>query len=279
MNDPNPDVNSAELRTIPLDSVQTNRYQPRRRFEESALSELSDSIRELGVLQPILVRPASSGGFELIAGERRWRAARRAGLTEIPAVIRSVTDLASLEEAIVENLHRSDLNAIEEANAYQQLVDDFSMTQDEVAQRVGRSRSAVANTLRLLQLPGSVQRLVMTGRLSAGHARAVLTVEDPTRRRELADYMADARLSVRQAEELVKAERSSERPKSGGPGPTSRSSTPPRSAAVLEVEKRLIDRLDTRVAVTETSGNGRIVIDFADLDDLDRIYSLLMAPE
>jgi ParB family chromosome partitioning protein len=264
----------AELRTISIESIRPNEYQPRRRFEESALSELAESIRELGVLQPILVRPLAHGGYELVAGERRWRAARRVGLADIPAIIRTTSDLESLEEAIVENLHRADLNAIEEANAYRQLVDDFALTQDEVARRVGRSRSAVANTLRLLQLPGSVQRLIMAGRLSAGHARAVLAVSDPVRQRELAEYMVDARLSVRQAEELVKSNSQA----SDSPAATAAPSSPPlttKSAAVLEVQKRLSDLLDTKVVVTESSKNGKITIDFADRTDLDRIFSLI----
>lgn len=266
-------VKPAELRTISIDSVRPNEYQPRRRFEESSLSELADSIRELGVLQPILVRPLPHGGYGLIAGERRWRAARRVGLAEIPAIVRSTSDLESLEEAIVENIHRADLSALEEANAYQQLVDDFSLTQDEVAQRVGRSRSAVANTLRLLQLPASVQRLMMAGRLSAGHARAVLSVPDPVRQRELAEYMVDARLSVRQAEELVKSKSAGSEATSANSTPSPSSST--KSAAALEVEKRLADLLDTKVVVTESSKNGKITIDFADRTDLDRIFSLI----
>ncbi len=264
----------AELRTISVESIRPNEYQPRRRFEESTLSELADSIRELGVLQPILVRPLAHGGYELIAGERRWRAARRVGLADIPAIIRTTSDLESLEEAIVENLHRADLNALEEANAYQQLVEDFALTQDEVARRVGRSRSAVANTLRLLQLPGSVQRLIMAGRLSAGHARAVLAVPDPVRQRELAEYMVDARLSVRQAEELVKSTTEASDAPAANAAPSSPPSTT-KSAAVLEVAKRLSDLLDTKVVVTESSKNGKITIDFADRTDLDRIFSLI----
>lgn len=275
-------VRQAELRTIAIDSIRPNEYQPRRRFEESALSELADSIRELGVLQPILVRPLPHGRYELIAGERRWRAARRVGLTEIPALVRSTSNLESLEEAIVENLHRADLNALEEANAYQCLVDDFSLTQDEVAQRVGRSRSAVANTLRLLQLPTSVQRLIMAGRLSAGHARAVLSVSDPVRQRELAEYMVDARLSVRQAEELVKSKSAGSDARSENPTSMPTATPTPaaaKSAGALEVEKRLADLLDTRVVVTEGSMNGKITIDFADPTDLDRIFSLIHRPE
>lgn len=269
----------AELRSIAIDSVRPNGYQPRRRFDEPALSELADSIRELGVLQPILVRPLPHGEYELIAGERRWRAARRAGLGRIPAIVRVTSDLRSLEEAIVENVHRANLNAIEEANAYQQLVEDFSLTQDEVARRTGRSRSAVANTLRLLQLPGSVQRLIMTGRLSAGHARAVLAVPDPVTQRELAEYMVDARLSVRQAEELVKARSVDGGRNHGAEGSASLPSAPAKSAAALEVEQQLGDLLATKVVVTESSKNGKITIDFADRTDLDRIYSLLQPPD
>ncbi|MGB5755518.1 MAG: ParB/RepB/Spo0J family partition protein, partial [Acidimicrobiales bacterium] len=160
------------MRELPVDDIVPNEFQPRRRFDDDSLEALTESVRELGVLQPILVRPDGEERYELIAGERRWRAARLAGLATIPAVVRSTADQGALEQAIVENLHREDLTALEEAHAYQQLVDDFGLTQDEVASRVGKSRSAIANTLRLFQLPVVVQRMVAERRLGAGHARA-----------------------------------------------------------------------------------------------------------
>ncbi|MEM7324397.1 MAG: ParB/RepB/Spo0J family partition protein [Actinomycetota bacterium] len=262
-----------ELREVDVEAVVPNEYQPRRRFEEESLAALTESVRELGVLQPILVRPAGPDEYELIAGERRWRAARQAGLRRIPAIIRSTDDVSSLEQAIVENLHRQDLNALEEAAAYQQLVDDFGLTQDEVATRVGKSRSAVSNTLRLFQLPAVVQRLVSDGSLSAGHARAVLSVADPTAQRNLAERIVAEDLSVRAAEDAAKAL------DSGAEGSTGRStkgsSRRPTSAAALEVERLLEERLETRVEVSEAGGNGRITIRFADRDDLERIFRLL----
>ena len=279
------------LLQIPVNSIQPNEFQPRRRFEEDALASLTESVRELGVLQPILVRrlttpvsaPDSTIEFELVAGERRWRAARRAGLTKVPAIVRDVSDLRSLEEAIVENLHRSDLNPLEEAAAYQQLIDEFGLSQAQVAQRVGKSRSAVANTLRLIQLPVSVQRLVVAGDLSAGHARAVLVVpafDQP----DFAARIVEGQLSVRQAEEMAQSwsgVRSGRRHGSDSSSTRSRESASPnggerRSSGALEVEKQLADRLDTRIRVEESAKGGRIVIDFAGSEDLQRIFGLLL---
>ncbi len=290
---------------IPLDAVTPNAVQPRRRFEESSLAALTASVSELGVLQPIIVRPiaapdvgdganggSAAGGvidlraaesatdstrYELVAGERRWRAARRAGLNHIPALVREVDDLRSLEEAIVENLHRVDLNPLEEAGAFQQLVDDFGLTQEEVAARVGKSRSAVANTLRLLQLPGSIQRMVMDGELSAGHARTLLSEPSLARQRQLAARIIEDDLSVRQAEELAK-ELSGRRSANSDDGSGASRPSPTKSAGALEVENHLADVLDTRVRVTEGAKRGSITIEFADADDLDRIYRLFVGP-
>src|SRR5690242_12590753 len=189
---------------VPVASVIPNRFQPRERFDEEALTALTASIREMGVLQPILVRPTADGTYELIAGERRWRAAKRAGLQLIPAILREVEDSRSLEQALVENLHRQDLNPLEEAAAYQQLIEDFGLTQESVAQRVGRSRSAVANTLRLFQLPPPIQRMVVEGRLSAGHARSLLATPDRALQEELADEAIAEDLSVRELEARVR---------------------------------------------------------------------------
>ena len=221
------------------------------------------------MLQPILVRPAGVGGrYELIAGERRWRAARQAGLATVPALVRTADDLGSLEQALVENLHREDLTALEEAAAYQQLVDDFGMTQEQVAERVGRSRPAVANTLRLLQLPPEIQRLVADGALSAGHARALLGVEDRSFQVGLAERAAKEGLTVREVEQAVRARGDG----AGGAGRSSRSAAPDRPAGLMELEELLSEHLETRVSVTLGARKGKIVVEFADLEDLERIY-------
>ena len=263
-----------DLKNLDIDVIVPNEFQPRRRFDEDAMISLTDSVKALGVLQPVLVRPMGDGRYELIAGERRWRAARRAHLPKIPAVVRTTDDKGSLEQAIVENLHRADLNALEEAAAYQQLIDDFALTQDEVAVRVGKSRSAISNTLRLFQLPGAVQRSVASGELSAGHARAILGLYDPQRQREVAELVLSEGLSVRQVEELVKAEEAS--PTHGsGQSRSSDSGGSKKSVTALEVERLLADRLATKVEVLESSGTGRLVIRFADGEDLARIFDLL----
>ena len=265
------------LRDIPVSAISANEYQPRARFDEEALVSLTDSVRELGVLQPILVRVSGEHKFELIAGERRWRAARRAGLPTIPAIVRDVDDRHSLEQALVENLHREDLNALEEGAAYQQLIDDFNMTQDEVATRVGKSRSAISNTLRLFQLPGSVQRMVASGELSAGHGRALLGTPDRAIQERLAKKIVAEALNVRQIEELVRAQAyvadSGERTSSGG----TRSVGETKPAALLELEQLLGEHLDTRVTLSLARGRGRMVIEFADLEDLERVYRTMLA--
>ncbi|MGH9269581.1 MAG: ParB/RepB/Spo0J family partition protein, partial [Acidimicrobiales bacterium] len=186
---------------LPIDVISPNTHQPRRHFDEEALTSLAASIRELGVLQPVLVRPAGDGAWELIAGERRWRAARRAGLRTIPALVRTVSDAASLEQALVENLHRADLNPMEEAAGYQQLIEEFHLTPVELAARVGKSRSAISNTLRLFQLPPAIQRLLADGELSAGHARALLGTPDRGFQESLARRAVAESLSVREVEE------------------------------------------------------------------------------
>ncbi len=249
-----------------------NEFQPRQHFDDEALASLTESIRELGVLQPILVRPDGPDLYELIAGERRWRAARNAGLALIPAIVRSTADQGSLEQAIVENLHREDLNALEEAAAYRQLVDDFGLTQDEVAVRVGKSRSAVSNTLRLFQLSPALQRMVSAGTLGSGHARAILALADPADQLALAERAIAEELSVRAVEDAVRAVVVDPDWPVGDAGSARRRS---KSAAALEVERLLGDKLGTRVEVSEASGNGRITIRFADRDDLDRIFGLL----
>ncbi|HWL41933.1 MAG TPA: ParB/RepB/Spo0J family partition protein [Ilumatobacter sp.] len=290
----------AVLQDVPVADVRPNPHQPRAHFDEDALSELTASVQQIGVLQPILVRPLDDGGYELIAGERRWRAAGRAGLATIPAVIRATDDLASVEQALVENLHRQDLTALEEAAAYQQLIEDFELTHEQVADRVGKSRSAVTNTLRLLGLPPSIQHLLADGRLSAGHARALLGTPDRTLQEQLARLAADDGWSVRATEEAVKfggvppaaapettsldADADPTRPSSGTTPGTSPTSTPHHDGAgiapstrlrppgLLELEELLAEHLETRVSVQMGAKRGRITIDFADLADLERIY-------
>lgn len=267
------------LREVPVESIAPNPHQPRRYFDEEALASLTASVAELGVLQPILVRDLGEDRFELVAGERRWRAAKRAGLPTIPVVVRAVDDVLSLEQALVENLHREDLNPLEEAAAYQQLMEDFDLTQEQVAQKVGKSRSAVANTLRLFQLPPSIQRLVAENQLAAGHAKALLGTPDRAFQEELAQTIISAGLSVREAEEAVRAhnragaEGAPDEPVDGG-APTATAGRRLRPPGLLELEELLADHLDTRVKVSMASPNGRgkVIVEFGGLEDLERIY-------
>ena len=256
---------------VPLGSISVNPYQPRDVFDEDALNSLSLSIREVGVLQPVLIRRKSSDTFELIAGERRWRAAKRAGKETIPAIVRDVEDLTSLEHALVENLHRQDLGPLEEAAAYQQLIDDFQLSQEAVAKRVGKSRPAIANALRLLQLPSSVQGFLMDGRLTAGHARALLGLPSRQEQDQLANRAIKENLTVREVEKIVRD------------GSVSTKGTKKRSVqksvAELEVERILSELLSTRVGVTIGSRRGKITIDFANNDDLTRILNIIENPK
>lgn len=267
----------ATFQTVAVSSIRANQYQPRDHFDEETLDSLTNSVRELGVLQPLLVR-RDGDSYELIAGERRWRAAKRAGLQDVPVIVREADDTASLEQALVENLHRQDLNALEEAAAYQQLVDEFEFTQAKIAKRVGKSRSAVANTLRLLALPMGVQRLVGTGQLSAGHARTILGCEDEDQQVALAQRCVDDQLTVRELEQVLRgddladSESSDDSDDSGSSTPDKRKVGETRAPAVLELERLLSEHLDTRVGVTLGAKKGKIVIDYADLNDLERIY-------
>lgn len=271
------------LRDIPVADITPNPHQPRVHFDEESLAELTASVQQIGVLQPVLVRPVDDG-FELIAGERRWRAAGRAGLSTIPAVVRTTDDLASVEQALVENLHRQDLTALEEAAAYQQLTEDFGLTHEQVADRVGKSRSAVTNTLRLLGLPPSIQHLIADGRLSAGHARALLATPDRTLQEDLARLAVEEGWTVRAVELAVKSggvptaepdvaepevAAPTDRPHDGaGVAPTTRLRPP----GLLELEELLAEHLETRVHVHMGAKKGKVTIDFADLEDLERIY-------
>ncbi|HUQ62801.1 MAG TPA: ParB/RepB/Spo0J family partition protein [Acidimicrobiales bacterium] len=264
---------SPGLQEIPVASITANRRQPRTQFDEEAMATLTASIRELGVLQPVLVRATGPGTYELVAGERRWRASRRAGLTMIPALVRSADDAASLEQALVENLQREDLNPLDEAAAYQQLIEDFRITHDELAVRVGKSRASISNTLRLFQLPPSIQRLLVDGKLTAGHARALLSTPDRGFQESLARRAVKEGMSVRAVEEAARKQaEGSGGAKSAGQGATGRLQPP----GLLELEELLSSRLDTRVKVQLTGDRGRVMIEFATLEDLERIYRLMV---
>ncbi|MFC7431728.1 MULTISPECIES: ParB/RepB/Spo0J family partition protein [unclassified Agrococcus] len=265
-------VPGARLAELPLDAIVPNHVQPRDVFDEDDLTELEHSIREFGVLQPIVVRPMPGDAerFELIMGERRWRASRRAGKATVPALIRETSDEAMLRDALLENLHRADLNPLEEASAYQQLMADFSITQEELSRRIGRSRPQISNTIRLLRLPETIQTRVASGVLSAGHARAILSVDGEDAMQRLADRIVNEELSVRAAEHaasVVQVKVPRRTPQRGGV-----------QRGLDEVAERLTDRLDTRVRVSLGRTKGQIVVDFATVADLNRILSELGEP-
>ena len=278
-------IELAGLEEIPISAIRPNRFQPRDYFDEEALGALADSIREVGVLQPVLVRPVgepSTDGadeeYELIAGERRWRAARRVGLQTIPALIRETDDAAALEHALVENLHRDNLNPLEEAAAYQQLIEDFGLTHDDVAARVGRSRASISNTLRLLQLPPAIQRSLQEGKLSMGHARAILGSPDRSFQEVLAKRVVAEDLSVRAVEELVREHQGTADPDGGlssGNGDAADSRRRLRPPGLVELEELLGDHLETRVKISMGSARGKVVVEFSTLEDLERIYRLM----
>jgi ParB family transcriptional regulator, chromosome partitioning protein len=260
------------LEEIPVAAIRPNPYQPRQHFDEEELAALAESVREVGILQPVLVR-GGADGYELIAGERRWRAARRVGLQHIPALVRDTDDASALEQALVENVHRADLNAIEEAAAYQQLIEDFNLTHEEVASRVGRSRATVSNTLRLLQLPPAVQRLVRDRALSMGHARALLGTPDRAMQESIAKRAVANDLSVRAIEEAIREQTGT----SDGEVKQTRATKPTqlRAPGLLELEQLLGDHLNTRVQVEMGTKRGHIDIEFSTLEDLERIYKLI----
>jgi ParB family chromosome partitioning protein len=266
----------AGLQEIAVSAIQPNPYQPRDQFDEESLGALADSIREVGVLQPVLVRPAGDG-YEMIAGERRWRAARRVGLQTIPALVRETDDSSSLEQALVENLQREELNPLEEAGAYQQLIEDFGLTHEQIATRAGRSRAAVSNTLRLLALPPAIQRMVRERQLQMGHARALLGTPDRAFQEQLARQIAKDDLSVRAVEEAVREHNDTAAPAAQPTGATSGSrGRRQRPAGIAELEELLVDHLETRVKISmNAAGRGRITVDFAGLEDLERIYRTL----
>jgi len=267
---------AARYRELPIQDITANPKQPRSVFDEDALTELANSIREVGVLQPVVVRETTPGRYELVMGERRWRASREAGLATVPAIIKETRDDALLRDALLENLHRADLNPLEEAAAYEQLLHEFGATHEQLAQRVGRSRSHVTNTMRLLHLAAGVQRRVAAGVLSAGHARALLGLETPAAQEEIATRIVAEGLSVRATEEVVAM---------GATDPTRVTARPARSSrgqrmhapGLAELSQRLGDRYDTRVKVELGRRKGRIVVEFGSVDDLERIVEI-MAP-
>lgn len=262
-------VGGARFAEVPIAEIRPNPKQPRTVFDEDQLAELVSSISEVGLLQPIVVRPLDDGGYELVMGERRLRASQQAGLSTIPAIVRRTEEADLLRDALLENLHRVQLNPLEEAAAYQQMMSDFACTQEELSTRIKRSRPQISNTIRLLQLPAPVQRRVAAGVLSAGHARAILMLPDATAMEHLATRIVAEGLSVRAAEEIVSVGEHGTRraPRSTRPLEL--------SPAAEELQRELGERLDTRVLVSEGRAKGRIVIEFAGPEDLERIAEIL----
>lgn len=261
------DVPGVRLIQVDPHKIVPNPKQPRTHFDEDDLAELTHSVREFGVLQPVVVRETAPGSYELIMGERRTRAARAAGLEAIPAIVREAADEHLLRDALLENLHRSELNPLEEASAYKQLLDDFGITQEELASRIGRSRPQISNTIRLLRLPVPVQQRVAAGVLSAGHARALLSLDDDEAMQKLADKVINEDLSVRQTEEAAKL--------GAKPGKPAKPKAGARRAYLDEVANKLGDRLNTRVRITLGARKGQVNIDFATIQDLNRILTEL----
>jgi ParB family chromosome partitioning protein len=260
-------VPGAYFEEIPVGAITPNPRQPRQVFDEEALSELADSIRVVGLLQPVIVRQLQPGRYEIVMGERRWRACQLAELQVVPAIVRETSDTDLLRDALIENLHREQLNALEEAAAYQQLLDDFSATHEELARRIGRSRPHISNTIRLLNLPVAVQKRVAAGVLSAGHARALLGVDDPEAQERLAHRIVAEGLSVRAVEEIV-AMGSGEQ---AAPASRRRVGKAPVAPALKDLADKLSDVFDTRVKVELGQRKGKIVVEFASLEDLERI--------
>ncbi len=258
-------IEGAYLEEIPVSAIVANRRQPRQAFDEDSMAELAASIESVGLLQPVVVRRLPGERYELIMGERRWRACQLAGMDIIPAIVRETSDDELLRNALIENLHREQLNPLEEAAAYQQLLDDFSATHEELARRIGRSRPHISNTIRLLSLPPTVQKRVAAGVLSAGHARALLSADDPVAQEELAHRIVAEGLSVRAVEEIVAVGARSEKK------PRRPAAATPVAPALKDLADRLSDIFDTRVKVELGQRKGKIVVEFATLDDLERI--------
>jgi ParB family transcriptional regulator, chromosome partitioning protein len=264
-------VPGARFADISVSSIEPNPKQPRHVFDEEALAELKASIQEVGFLQPIVVRETGGGRYELVMGERRWRAAQAIGRETIPAIVRDTRDDDMLRDALLENIHRANLNPLEEAAAYQQLLDEFGATHDELARRIGRSRPQISNTIRLLNLPAPVQRRVAAGVLSAGHARALLGLDDGDSQEQLALKIVAEGLSVRATEELVSMTLSDGPVKKAAPTRRPRVHAP----ALNDLANRLSDRFDTRVKVDIGRNKGKITIEFATVDDLERIVGMI----
>ncbi len=258
----------ADRGEVPLSSISPNPKQPRSVFDSDALNELAASIKEIGILQPPVVRKISADKYELIMGERRYRAAKLAGLTTIPVIIRETTDNELLREALIENIHRSNLNSLEEAAAYNQMLTDFGFTHDELASKLGKSRPVITNTLRLLNLPPSVQKRLAAGTLSAGHARALLGLANPEEMERLANKIINEGLSVRATEELIALG-------SAGTKVSGKKSKPKSSGKYQELVERLEDALDTRVHIQSGKSGGKILIEYADGQDLQRIVGVI----
>lgn len=265
-------VAGAYFEEVAVGSVTPNPRQPRRTFDEEALEELAASITEVGLLQPVVVRKIGEGKYELVMGERRWRASQQAGLEYIPAIVRETPDTDMLRDALLENLHRQQLDPLEEAAAYQQLLDDFGATHEQLAQKVGRSRPHISNTLRLLNLPPGVQKRVAAGVLSAGHARALLSLNDPQAQERLAQRIVDEGLSVRSVEEIVLL--GGDKPEKQARRPTAK----PVAPALRHLSDRLSDLFETRVKVEMGRNKGKITVEFATIDDLERIVKA-MSPD
>jgi len=265
-------VAGATYREVPLDAIAPNPRQPREHFDDEALAELVTSIREVGLLQPVVVRETGEGRYELVMGERRLRASREAGLTAIPAIVRETPDDALLRDALLENLHRQQLNPLEEAAAYQQLLEDFGATHEQLAERIGRSRSQVTNTIRLLNLPAPVQKRVAAGILSAGHARALLSLDDADAQERLAGRIVAEGMSVRAVEEAVHLGEPGDEPHRAKRTGTTR------APAATELQERLSDYFETRVRVELGRRKGKIVVEFGSIDDLERLVEI-MAPD
>ncbi|MCP2262580.1 chromosome partitioning protein, ParB family [Streptoalloteichus tenebrarius] len=263
-------VAGAVYREVPIGSIQPNPKQPRQVFDEEALAELEHSVREFGLMQPIVVRELGRDSYELVMGERRWRASQRAGLERIPAIVRQTADDAMLRDALLENIHRVQLNPLEEAAAYQQLLEEFEVTHEELASRIGRSRPVITNTIRLLKLPLPVQRRVAAGVLSAGHARALLGLEEPGAQEELAARIVAEGLSVRATEEAVVL---AKREQPAKPKPAAR--RPMQAPGIQDLAEKLSDTFDTRVKVELGRRKGRIVVEFGSVDDLERIVQMM----
>lgn len=261
-------VEGAYFAELPAAQIVPNAAQPRQVFDEDAMAELVHSIREVGLLQPIVVRPLGDERFELVMGERRWRAAQQAGLSAVPAIVRSTDDTDMLRDALLENLHRAQLNPLEEASAYQQLLEDFGCTHEELATRIGRSRPQISNTLRLLRLSPAVQRRVAAGVLSAGHARSLLALDDPELQDRLAQRVVAEGISVRGLEEIVAVGETS--------GRARRTARPaPYAPGLGELAERLSDRFETRVKVDLGRSRGKITVEFATMEDLQRIIDVM----